>query len=232
MSMRMVPMRASFQKMVRLSRDAAHRSGKQVELALEGEDTEIDRNMVDVIADPLVHMVRNAVDHGIETPAARAAAGKPAVGRLRLAAYHAGGNVVVELRGRRQGTRPRAHRAQGDREGPDRERKGDVGRRHLQAHLRARLLDERGGHRSLRAAASAWTSCAATSSRSRDASRSRRSRDAERSSRSACRSRSPSPTAWRCASAANATSSRSSTSRSASARRRATFRRSRGAARW
>jgi two-component system chemotaxis sensor kinase CheA len=97
MSMRMVPMRASFQKMVRLSRDAAHRSGKHVELALEGEDTEIDRNMVDVIADPLVHMVRNAVDHGIETPEARAAAGKPAVGRLRLAAYHAGGNVVVEL---------------------------------------------------------------------------------------------------------------------------------------
>jgi two-component system, chemotaxis family, sensor kinase CheA len=97
MSMRMVPMRATFQKMVRLARDAAHRSGKQVELALDGEDTEIDRNMVDVIADPLVHMVRNAVDHGVETPAARAAAGKPAVGRLRLAAYHAGGNVVVEL---------------------------------------------------------------------------------------------------------------------------------------
>ncbi len=97
MSMRMVPMRATFQKMVRLARDAAHRSGKQVELALEGEDTEIDRNMVDVIADPLVHMVRNAVDHGVETPAARAAAGKPAVGHLRLSAYHAGGNVVVEL---------------------------------------------------------------------------------------------------------------------------------------
>ncbi|MFI5232196.1 MAG: chemotaxis protein CheA [Gemmatimonadales bacterium] len=97
MSMRMVPMRATFQKMVRLARDAAHRSGKQVELALEGEDTEIDRNMVDVIADPLVHMVRNAVDHGVEAPAARAAAGKPPVGRLRLAAYHAGGNVVVEL---------------------------------------------------------------------------------------------------------------------------------------
>ncbi len=97
MSMRMVPMRATFQKMVRLARDAAHRSGKQVELALEGEDTEIDRNMVDVIADPLVHMVRNAVDHGVESPAARAAAGKPAVGRLKLSAYHAGGNVVVEL---------------------------------------------------------------------------------------------------------------------------------------
>ncbi len=97
MSMRMVPMRALFQKMVRLSRDAAHRSGKQVELFLDGEDTEIDRNMVDVIADPLVHMVRNAVDHGVETPAARATAGKSAVGKLRLAAYHAGGNVVVEL---------------------------------------------------------------------------------------------------------------------------------------
>jgi two-component system chemotaxis sensor kinase CheA len=97
MSMRMVPLKATFQKMVRLTRDAAHRSSKQVDLQLHGEDTEIDRNMVDVIADPLVHMVRNAVDHGIETPATRVERGKPATGRLRLSAFHAGGNVVVEL---------------------------------------------------------------------------------------------------------------------------------------
>jgi len=97
MSMRMVPLKATFQKMARLTRDAAHRSGKEVELVIEGEDTEIDRNMVDVIGDPLVHMVRNAVDHGIEPPHIRSDRGKPATGRLRLAAYHAGGSVVVEV---------------------------------------------------------------------------------------------------------------------------------------
>jgi two-component system chemotaxis sensor kinase CheA len=97
MSMRMVPLKATFRKMQRLSRDAAHRSGKDVELVIDGEDTEIDRNMVDVIGDPLVHMVRNAIDHGIETPDQRVARGKTPVGTLRLSAYHAGGNVIVEL---------------------------------------------------------------------------------------------------------------------------------------
>ena len=97
MSMRMVPLKSSFQKLARLVRDLSHATGKQVELITEGEDTEIDRNMVDVIGDPLVHMVRNAMDHGIEPPADRLAAGKPATGRLRLSAYHAGGSVVVDL---------------------------------------------------------------------------------------------------------------------------------------
>ncbi len=97
MSMRMVPFKGAFQKMARLTRDLAHKNGKQVDLITEGEDTEIDRNMVDVLNDPLVHMVRNAVDHGIEPPDSRREAGKSPVGVLRLAAYHAGGNVVVEL---------------------------------------------------------------------------------------------------------------------------------------
>lgn len=97
MSMRMVPLRATFQKMLRLSRDTAHKSGKIVELVLEGEDTEIDRNMVDVISDPLVHMIRNAVDHGIELPHVRVSRGKPEIGTLRLTAYHAGGAIIVEL---------------------------------------------------------------------------------------------------------------------------------------
>jgi two-component system, chemotaxis family, sensor kinase CheA len=97
MSMRMVPLKPTFQKIARLVRDVAKKSGKHVEFVTEGEDTEIDRNMVDVIADPLVHMVRNAIDHGIEPPRQREVLGKPAVGRLRLAAYHARGNVVVEL---------------------------------------------------------------------------------------------------------------------------------------
>jgi two-component system chemotaxis sensor kinase CheA len=97
MSMRMIPFKGTFQKMTRLARDLAHKNGKQVDLVTEGEDTEIDRNMVDVINDPLVHMVRNAVDHGIEPPESRQQYGKLSTGVLRLAAYHAGGSVVVEL---------------------------------------------------------------------------------------------------------------------------------------
>lgn len=97
MSMRMVPLKNAFQKMARLARDLAHKHNRLVNFIAEGEDTEIDRNMVDVISDPLVHMVRNALDHGLEPPEERTAAGKSATGTLRLSAYHSGGDVVVEL---------------------------------------------------------------------------------------------------------------------------------------
>jgi two-component system chemotaxis sensor kinase CheA len=73
MSLRMIPIGATFRKMVRLVRDLSHKTGKLVNLRLEGEDTEIDRNMVEAIYDPLVHLVRNAVDHGLETPEERVA---------------------------------------------------------------------------------------------------------------------------------------------------------------
>ncbi len=98
MSLRMVPLRPAFQKVNRLIRDLSQKAGKRVSLRTQGEDTEIDRNMVDVIRDPLVHMVRNAVDHGIETPEARVAAGKSEEGHITLFAYHSGGSVMVELR--------------------------------------------------------------------------------------------------------------------------------------
>lgn len=98
MAMRMVPLKAPFQKVARLVRDLGTRSGKRVEFVAEGEETEIDRNMVDFLGDPLMHMVRNSVDHGIEPAEARRAAGKPEHGTVRLSAYHASGNVVVELR--------------------------------------------------------------------------------------------------------------------------------------
>ena len=97
MAMRMVPLKGTFQKIARLVRDVSRKSGKQVNLVTDGEDTELDRNMVNVIGDPLVHMVRNAIDHGLELPAEREAAGKPAAGTVRLSAYQAGGGVVVEL---------------------------------------------------------------------------------------------------------------------------------------
>jgi two-component system chemotaxis sensor kinase CheA len=96
-SLRMVPLKPAFRKVSRVVRDLSKKSGKQVRLVTEGEDTEIDRSMVDVLADPLVHMVRNSVDHGLESAEERVAAGKPPEGTVRIAAYQAGGNVVIEV---------------------------------------------------------------------------------------------------------------------------------------
>jgi two-component system chemotaxis sensor kinase CheA len=97
MSMRMVPLKATFQKMARLVRDVARKVGKNVTFVTEGEDTEIDRNLVDVINDPLVHMVRNAVDHGIESPEVRKKNGKSPNGMVKLSAFHSAGSVVVQI---------------------------------------------------------------------------------------------------------------------------------------
>jgi len=97
MSLRMVPLKATFGKMARLVRDLSRKAGKKVRFISEGEDTEIDRNMVEVLNDPLVHMMRNAVDHGVETPEKRIAAGKDPMGTVRLRAYNSAGNVVIDL---------------------------------------------------------------------------------------------------------------------------------------
>ena len=97
MSMRMVPLKATFNKMARLVRDLGRKVGKSIQFVTEGEDTEIDRNLVDIINDPLVHLVRNAVDHGIETAEIRKQNGKPEQGTVKLCAYHSAGNVVVEI---------------------------------------------------------------------------------------------------------------------------------------
>ncbi|MEQ8253121.1 MAG: chemotaxis protein CheA [Smithellaceae bacterium] len=83
--------------MSRLVRDLAKSSGKSVSVELIGEDTEIDRNMVDEIYNPLVHMIRNSVDHGLETPEERIKLGKPEKGLIQLKAYHRGGNIVIEI---------------------------------------------------------------------------------------------------------------------------------------
>lgn len=97
MSMRMVPIGLLFQKMARLVRDLSRKSGKQAELITVGEDTELDRNIVEELADPLMHMVRNAMDHGIEPPQERLAAGKPASARVELRASHKGGYILIEI---------------------------------------------------------------------------------------------------------------------------------------
>lgn len=97
MKLRMIPIKQTFQRMSRLVRDLAKNSGKVIAVELIGEDTEIDRNMVDEIYNPLVHMIRNSVDHGLETPEERIKLGKPEKGLIRLKAYHRGGNIVIEI---------------------------------------------------------------------------------------------------------------------------------------
>jgi len=95
--LRMVPIKQTFQRMCRLVRDLSRDAGKQVGVITEGEDTEIDKNMVEEIYNPLVHMVRNAVDHGIDSAKERIKAGKPEKGLVQLKAFHRGGNVVIEI---------------------------------------------------------------------------------------------------------------------------------------
>ncbi len=97
MAMRMVPIRQLFQRMARLVRDLGRKAGKQADLVTAGEDTELDRTIVEEIADPLMHMIRNAIDHGIEPPEARAEAGKPPTARVCLGARHEAGSILIEI---------------------------------------------------------------------------------------------------------------------------------------
>ncbi|RLS33508.1 MAG: chemotaxis protein CheA [Planctomycetota bacterium] len=97
MSLRMVPIRNTFQKMSRLVRDLAAQQGKEIQLVLEGEDTELDRNIVEELSDPLIHMIRNSADHGIEATDRRIADGKPRAGTITLRAFHQGGFIVIQI---------------------------------------------------------------------------------------------------------------------------------------
>ncbi|WP_116474202.1 chemotaxis protein CheA [Zobellella maritima] len=97
MTIRMVPMDYVFSRFPRLVRDLAARLGKEVELVTRGESTELDKSLTERIIDPLTHLVRNSLDHGIEAPEHREAAGKPRVGRLTLSARHQGGNILIEV---------------------------------------------------------------------------------------------------------------------------------------
>jgi two-component system chemotaxis sensor kinase CheA len=106
MQVRMIPVEAVFLRFPRLVRDLSTKLGKQVELELVGKDTELDRTVVDALGDPLVHLIRNSLDHGLEGPDERLAAGKPATGTLHLSARHAGGNVVIEVRDDGRGINP------------------------------------------------------------------------------------------------------------------------------
>ncbi|MGW1442840.1 chemotaxis protein CheA [Serratia rhizosphaerae] len=97
MSIRMMPMEYVFSRFPRLVRDLAGKLNKQVELTLQGSSTELDKSLIERIIDPLTHLVRNSLDHGIEDPQVRLAAGKPEVGNLILSAEHQGGNICIEV---------------------------------------------------------------------------------------------------------------------------------------
>jgi two-component system chemotaxis sensor kinase CheA len=107
MQIRMVPVEAVLLRFPRLVRDVSSKLGKQVDLQIEGQETELDRTVVDALGDPLVHLIRNSLDHGLEAPADRAAAGKPAAGTLTIAARHAGGSIVITVRDDGRGVDPR-----------------------------------------------------------------------------------------------------------------------------
>nr|WP_314433189.1 chemotaxis protein CheA [uncultured Brevundimonas sp.] len=97
MAIRAQPVKSVFQRMPRLVREVADMTGKQVRLVTAGEDTEVDKTVVERLAEPITHMLRNAIDHGLETPEERIAAGKPAEGMVRLAALHRSGRIVIEI---------------------------------------------------------------------------------------------------------------------------------------
>uniref|UniRef100_UPI002611D62B chemotaxis protein CheA n=1 Tax=uncultured Desulfovibrio sp. TaxID=167968 RepID=UPI002611D62B len=97
MKVRMVPVSSVFSRFPRLVRDLSRKSGKEVDLIMEGEETELDKSVVEVIGDPLVHLIRNSVDHGIEPEEQRLAQGKPAKGKVTLRAFHKGNSVAIEI---------------------------------------------------------------------------------------------------------------------------------------
>jgi two-component system chemotaxis sensor kinase CheA len=97
MSMRMVPIKSTFQKMIRLVRDLSKKSGKEVILEMHGEETEVDRNMVEEIYEPLVHLIRNSIDHGIELPDERKQLGKAPQGSIQLVAGQRGGHIIIDV---------------------------------------------------------------------------------------------------------------------------------------
>ncbi len=97
MSIRMIPMDFVFSRFPRVVRETSSKLGKEIELFTEGESTELDKSLTERIIDPLTHLVRNSLDHGIETPAQREAMGKPRVGKLTLSARHQGGNIIIEV---------------------------------------------------------------------------------------------------------------------------------------
>ena len=152
MKTRMQPIRHAWSKLPRMVRDLSAELGKRIDLVMLGEGTELDRQVLELIRDPLTHMVRNSADHGLESQAVRLAAGKPATGTITLNSFHEGGHIVIEVARRRRRAADRAH--PGARAGAGAGHGGGAGR-HVGAagpplHLPCGPLDRAGRHRRVR----------------------------------------------------------------------------------
>lgn len=97
MNIRMLPVSFAFNRMPRIVHDVSQKLGKKIDLVMEGEGTELDKTMLEALTDPLVHIVRNSIDHGVEAPDVRLAAGKPETGIVKMAAFHQGGNILIQI---------------------------------------------------------------------------------------------------------------------------------------
>ena len=107
MGLRMLPLKQTFQKMQRVVRDTSAELGKDIQLIMEGEETEIDKTVIEKLSDPLIHIIRNAVDHGIESPQEREASGKSRTGRIYLRAFHSAGKIVIQIKDDGRGLNPK-----------------------------------------------------------------------------------------------------------------------------
>ena len=149
MRVRMLPISFVFSRFPRMVRDLSRRLGKQVDLKVTGEQTELDKTVLEKIGDPLVHLVRNSVDHGIEMPRRARAAGKPPNGTVFLEAYHKGGNITVEVGDDGGGLQQGPHSGEGALARPDRPERSAHRRADLRADLHGRLLHRGPDHRHL-----------------------------------------------------------------------------------
>ena len=152
MKTRMQPIGNAWQKLPRIVRDLSNELGKKIELEMQGAETELDRQVLDLIKDPLTHMVRNSADHGLETPAERRAAGKPEHGRIRLSAYHEGGHIIIQIADDGRGLDTDRIKAKALAQGlvTEADARQAVGSADPQIHLRAGLLDRGDGHQRVR----------------------------------------------------------------------------------
>src|SRR5207342_2530155 len=158
MGVRMLPVEFAFSRLPRMVRDLAARLGKQVRLTTQGETTELDKAMIEKIIDPLVHLVRNSIDHGLEMPDERRAAGKDDTGTLTLTAAHQGGHIVIELHDDGRGLdRARILRKAAERGLPTAEQVTDLSGRGVGMDVVRKNIAALGGHVELRSRAGAGT---------------------------------------------------------------------------
>ena len=127
-----------FGRFHRVIRDLTRANGKDIRLAISGENTELDKRMIDELGDPMIHLIRNAADHGIESPEDRAATGKPRQGTISLSAFHRGSSIIIRVSDDGRGLRCRSHPREGRRE------RTPFGRRRPARRRRSRYISSSG----------------------------------------------------------------------------------------